>query len=491
MTENTRKPLKLALHAMDSRAVKTMMQFLLGPCEGAAIVVNTAEDADVDVFDADLPASKNLLEQCLQENAQKPVIVLSVEDFVHEGVLHLKKPVNTDAMLVVLNQARTLADELSKQSVQQQTSPASKGTEQAFMDLFNDELYHFITASTWDEPPVPKTVAETLRVVVAPEILPQIPVEPVSAPETIAEEPEQQPDEPEAEAEEAAPETPVQAIAEPEQPVLKTYTINLEGNKTSKHQISMRMDENNTNKYNGLDEIDFYEYLGTIDKIDPDDPKQFKDASYNPKDYFQGYFQFALASCRTKNQPIMLQSDWCPIALLPFTQEVWLDARDSELKAFAEIRLKHKSIATEIYASPIDPKTMTMNGALDKFQNMDAFSWKLASWTSKGRYPQDIDYRLPVYLSHWPNFTRLLITPHALRIAALLNQGPRTMGNIAELLNIKPQHVFVFISAAYAIGLAGQARRMADNLVQPPELTPDKSQGSLGRFMNKLRGNKT
>jgi hypothetical protein len=472
MTENTTKPLKLALHAMDSRAIKTMMLFLLGPCEGAAIVVNKAEDADVDVFDADLPASKNLLAQWLPENVLKPVIVLSAGDFMHEGILHLKKPINTDAMLVLLDQARILTDELSKQSVQRQTSPVDKDTELAVIDLFNDELFDFITASTWDEPPVPKSVAETLRVVVAPEILPQIPVEPEPAPEVIVEEPEQQAD-------------------EPEQPALKTYVINLEGNKTSKHQLSMCLDENNSNKYNGLDEIDFYEYLGTIDKIDPNDPKQFKDASYNPKDYFQGYFQFALESCRAKNQPIMLQSDWCPIALLPFTEEVWLDAGDSELKSFAEIRLKHKSIATEIYASPIDPKTMTMDGAVDKFQNMDAFSWKLASWTSKGRYPQDIDYRLPIYLSHWPNFTRLLITPHALRIAALLNQGPRTMGNIAELLNIEPQHVFVFISAAYAIGIAGQARRMADNLVQPPELAPDKSPGSLGRFMNKLRGNKT
>ncbi len=65
------------------------------------------------------------------------------------------------------------------------------------------------------------------------------------------------------------------------------------------------------------------------------------------------------------------------------------------------------------------------------------------------------------------------------------------MSNIAETLNIKAQYVFVFISAAYALGIAGQARRMADSLVQPPDIQPSKGKGVLGRIMGKLNNTKT
>jgi hypothetical protein len=119
---------------------------------------------------------------------------------------------------------------------------------------------------------------------------------------------------------------------------------------------------------------------------------------------------------------------------------------------------------------------------------MDAFLWKVACWASKGRYPVSIDISHPVYLKSWPNFTRLLITPHALRISALLIRGPRTLGNVAEVLDIKPQYVFVFISAACALGLTGQARREADVLVaQTLEIKSNKNKGFLSRIMSKLR----
>ena len=170
------------------------------------------------------------------------------------------------------------------------------------------------------------------------------------------------------------------------------------------------------------------------------------------------------------------------------TQEVWLDADDLELKAFAGIQLSHKTMTTEMPLTAVDPKKMDLSGKLDKFQSMDAFLWKLACWTSRGRYPNLINYEFPVFLKNWPNFTRVLITPHALRIAALLIRGPRTMVNTAQVLNIRPEYVFIFVSAAHAVGLLGQAKRTADSLLQAQNIMPSKSQGLLGRIMSKLRG---
>jgi hypothetical protein len=508
MLENTTKPLKLALYGMDSRAVKVMMKFLHGSCKGVAIVVNSADDADIDIFDADVPVSKNFLEKCLQESLLKPLIVLSTQDFIHEGVLYLKKPIETSDMLMVLDQAKILADEFVMKTNESGSPLASKDVEKDFMDFFNDELFDHFASSTWADNPISKKEAIQLRTVLAPDIqAPNTHIPHQDEHNIRSKEAEQVEEQPEASpsnalasdqhedhkgsenqqgtsfhsASQVVPETSELMLDQPEQQELEL----------SKHQAAMQEAENSFNAYLGQDEKGFYDYIGAIDDVDLNDPLQIINAAYNPKNYFQGYFQIALASCQAKNQPIMLQSDWCPIALLPFTQEVWLDARDSELKAFAEIRLKHKAIATEIAAIPIDPKMMNLGGTLDKFHSMDSFSWKLACWTSKGRYPQEINYKLPVYLKHWPNFTQLLITPHSLRIAALLIKGPRTMANVAETLNIKPQYVFVFISAACAVGLADQGRRLADNLVQPPEVAPSKSQGLLGHFVNKMRGNKT
>lgn len=397
MSENNKKPLTVALHGMDDRSCKIMMMFLQGPCRGAAMVIDD-DEADIDIFDGDTPASKKLLSQHLEAERQKPTIVLSLHDFQYEGVLQIRKPVKTDAMLSALNEAKILLANFAKKKGQKLAALAT------------------VEAEEEEEP-------------------------------------------------------------ESETQLLKTYVIDQdERKKTSKHQTAMRFDEKG-----------FQAYIGSLSDIDVNDPAQFANASYDPKDYFQGYIQSAFMVCRAKGQIMQLQSGWKPIMIFPHTHEIWLDADDPQLRAFAGIKLNPSS-ASKMAISPVNAQTMGLGGSLDKFQSMDAFLWKLACWTSKGRYPHLIDYSQPVYLKSWPNFTRLLITPHALRIAALLIQGPRTLTNVAKVLDIKPQYVFVFASAAYALGLMGQAKREADNLVQQPEVKIGKGQGLLSRIMNKLRG---
>lgn len=508
MIKKTTGPLKLALHGMDNRALKTMMLFLQGPCKGAAIVVNEVADADVDIFDAEATDSKKLLEKHLLEKVLRPVIVMSLRECVHEGVIHIVKPIKTSDMLFGLDQAKALATELSKKTTALKEPLIPEDIEKDLKDFFNDELFDYISTSSWDEPPQSQGSPEKLREVSVPEKQEPInassdqnktpkfqtitPIPPESESRAFIKEPDQEKhqesktnlidqdkEKKNADSQEVMPtgfasEQP--AINEHSEQQLITFVSDLERKKTSKHQTAMRLDEKS-----------FIDYIGDFDEIDVNDPKQFSNAFYNPDDYFQGFFQSALLGSRKKNQAILLQSHWCPIALFPNTQEVWLDARDSELNTFAEIKLRHKTIVTKVTVTPINSSPINLSYALDKFQNIDAFMWKLACWTSKGRYPQEIDYQLPVYLSSWPNFTRLLITPHALRIAALLIQGPRTMGNIAQMLDIKPKYVFVFISAAYALGLAGQAKRLTDNLIEPQNIKPSKGQGLLGRIMSKLR----
>jgi len=265
-----------------------------------------------------------------------------------------------------------------------------------------------------------------------------------------------------------------------EKPALKKYILDTEEQKkTSKHQAAMQLNEKG-----------FGAFIGNVPGIDVNDPKQFAKANYNPKDYFQGYVESAYKVSREKGQNRQLNSGWNPLIIFPGNNEVWLDVDESQIRSFSGIAIKN-TLGSKMSVTPLSQELVDKGDmALERFQNMDAFLWKLACWASKGRYPVTIDIKKPVYLKSWPNFTRLLVTPHALRIAALLIQGPRTLPNVAEVLNIKPQYVFVFISAAYSLGLAGQAIREADVLVQSPEIKPNKNQGLLSRILSTLLGKK-
>jgi hypothetical protein len=262
-----------------------------------------------------------------------------------------------------------------------------------------------------------------------------------------------------------------------DKPILRTYALNKdERNKTTKHQTATQMNE-----------AAFGAFIGSVQGVDVNDPRQFFNASYRPGEHFQGYIQSAIQTCHERGEILEVYSGWRLIILFPQSREIWLDADDKQLRAFAGLKLENTP-GSKMSLSPLKQEPSALANSPEKFQSMDTFAWKLACWTSKGRYPDSLNIELPVYLKNWPNFTRLMITPHAMRIAALMVQEPRTLGDIASILKIKPQYVFVFISAAHALGLVGQARREADVLVVAPEIKPSQKQSLLSRIISKLRG---
>jgi hypothetical protein len=94
-----------------------------------------------------------------------------------------------------------------------------------------------------------------------------------------------------------------------------------------------------------------------------------------------------------------------------------------------------------------------MESKPERLTPIDAFLWKTAIWTSKGRVPQGMSFRQHITIRHWPNLTRFLVTPHSLRIAALLHSQPHTPCEAARVLGISQQYVFAFLSAAHALDL--------------------------------------
>lgn len=64
------------------------------------------------------------------------------------------------------------------------------------------------------------------------------------------------------------------------------------------------------------------------------------------------------------------------------------------------------------------------------------------------------------------------------------------MLEIIHGLKIKPQYVFIFISAAYAIGILDQSKRLADEIItaEVPTKKSVKKKSIFSRILNKLRG---
>lgn len=248
-----------------------------------------------------------------------------------------------------------------------------------------------------------------------------------------------------------------------------------EQQKTAKHQSAMQLNEGG-----------FTAFLGMVSSIDFDDNAQLLTACYDPRQSFLGYVQSALKTARLQSRTLQLNSIWKPLLIFPASEEIWLDADDKQLRAFAGMTLGKDAISSMSLVA-LD-STSAAGRDMDKFQNMNAFIWKLSLWTSKGRFPIGLDIQRPVFLERWPNFTRLVITPDALRIAALLVRTSRTPLEVASVLNVKPQYVFAFMSACHATGLLKQSERQVDTVIaaEPPRPAPNKS--LLSKILGKLRG---
>ncbi|MGY6277121.1 hypothetical protein [Methylomonas sp. MgM2] len=229
-------------------------------------------------------------------------------------------------------------------------------------------------------------------------------------------------------------------------------------------------------------------FLGMLSGVDFNDKNQLLSASFDPKAYFLSFVLSAYRVAGHEKRAFQLNSIWKPLIILPDSHQVWIDADDKQLRAFAGVE-QNNAFAGNINLVPVDANTVRANNAPEKFQDMDVFIWKLTILTSKGRFPLGLYPDRPVYLKHWPNFTRLLLTPDALRISALLLQGARTPLDIIRVLNARPQYVFAFISACYSLGILGKSERQIDRLIAPDPPKHSKKQGLLSKILHKLRAN--
>lgn len=103
---NNQQPLKIALYGFKEELAKAVMDYFKGPCQGMAITTTDPKQADADMFDANVIASRILLEERLKRNPPRPIIVVALQDYQATGVLHVKKPFKASEMISALEQVR-------------------------------------------------------------------------------------------------------------------------------------------------------------------------------------------------------------------------------------------------------------------------------------------------------------------------------------------------------------------------------------------------
>jgi hypothetical protein len=233
--------------------------------------------------------------------------------------------------------------------------------------------------------------------------------------------------------------------------------------------------------------------------VDLRDPEEVKKLFYSADEYAGGRVIGEVRAAVTDGRAREITAWNGRVLVLPGSNRVLTDLSDTRLKQFALVRLTGLD-APEAGLLPFELRVKPLRGAADvkvlgeppasgmQAASIEGFLWKLTAWVARGRIPIGTNPTLPVVLRHWPNFTRLLLLPNSMRIAALWMEQPRSAFNTAKALKVPLSHVLTFYSAAHAIGLITLPKRQVDFLFLPEPVAEHRRRGLLGRVLDKLHG---
>ncbi len=224
-------------------------------------------------------------------------------------------------------------------------------------------------------------------------------------------------------------------------------------------------------------------YIGSAPDIDLNDSSQLEKAQYDPEIYFQSYIAKAVIKARNSAQSVLLTIPDGWIVIRPDTQTVLIDIQDSKLRAFSAVPISDETITKSI----IDDSNLTKYTKLATSITLEQLLWKSALWSSRGRVPIGTNLTLPISLKNWPNLSRLLLSPHALRISALWSEYPCSLLDTAKNLQIPQRYVFAFYSACNAIGIVSVEQDSAEAISKTMPKKMNNKRAFLGRLLERLK----
>lgn len=229
-----------------------------------------------------------------------------------------------------------------------------------------------------------------------------------------------------------------------------------------------------------------HEYCGDAPDRDVTDPLQLEKVYYDPGRYLQGHLHRALAKTQATSG-VCIKSGWGEITLLPGSSQAMLKLSDKQLRPLCVVPLVEADVEINILNPQEVERQRAQLPSLTSWQLLQPLLWKVALWTSRGRIPRGVPLDCPVYLKHWPNVTRLLLTPHAMRIAALWTMQPHSLLDTVAILQIPQRYVFAFFSAVYSLGLVELKQTPTPIRERMPSNLKPRQKSILGRILSRLR----
>jgi hypothetical protein len=235
------------------------------------------------------------------------------------------------------------------------------------------------------------------------------------------------------------------------------------------------------------EEESLHQFCGYAADINLNNPQQVEKIYYQPSQYLQGFFEKAfLIGQQLDEGAILIEGLSTKIILIPKQNQILCgnELDNNKLRTMTLLPLSN---------SHLRMTTLTEAEVIEHQQNhqmivqpLDNFLWRVALWTSRGHVPKGTDLSKKIVLLHWPNFTRLIVTPYALKISALWMAQPHSLLETAKTLEIPQRYVFAFYSAARAVQLAFVDRRIEQRASQ--SLSADSAKrGLFQRLLARLR----
>lgn len=242
-----------------------------------------------------------------------------------------------------------------------------------------------------------------------------------------------------------------------------------------------------------MDEQQIHEYCGGLDDVIYLDPARRSEIFYAPDNYLQGAMQQARQLAEKQASPVRLDVMGHTCFYLPKSRKVLLDMRENILRPLCVMPRQRQSERLRIVTQHEVPTMVSGDYRRDsRLYGFDNLLWLITLWTSRGRVPKGTDLDAPISLLNWPNFTRLLITPHAMQIAAVWHTQPASLMQTAKRLALPYRQVFAFYSACQSLGLLDMAPAPGQNPAGSAVPLAESSavlakRGMLGSLLRKLR----
>lgn len=168
---------------------------------------------------------------------------------------------------------------------------------------------------------------------------------------------------------------------------------------------------------------------------------------------------------------------------LPGAGEIYLNTgRGEYLFQGSQMGVLLTAHISSLEVAVLDEKTASGVFADVTGRNIDELMWTAAFKASGGRLMKGCFRDDVVQLRHWPNLSRLPITPNSMRITAFLTRNPTSIMLAKRLLKIEAAEIYQYYSAARCAGIAHVLNR------KPPEpvLKPHRNQALLGMLLSKI-----